>query len=238
MYKFQVVVEPGVHVADGERRRYEGAGETTVTVAADLPNNATQYWRARAMDAETLGDWSVVQVFRTPNVAPAPGPPPTPSPGGGGGAAARRATGPRSWPASRRSIRDQLAAGRARRASGSRTWSSCATGSSRPASAAGSNLGWNLKRGGPERSVDFLAWQRGDGDMGIDIGFDYDNTSTPLRLQWGEAGLGATFQRLSGTFHVRGGAGVRPESPATRTIEACEVDHSYLPGPRRTFTGR
>jgi hypothetical protein len=30
--------------------------------------------------------------------------------------------------------------------------------------------------------------------MGVDIGFDYDNTSTPLKLYWGEAGLGATFQ--------------------------------------------
>jgi len=37
--------------------------------------------------------------------------------------------------------------------------------------------------------VDFLAWHRGDGDMGVDIGFDYDNTSAPLHLQWSEAGL-------------------------------------------------
>jgi hypothetical protein len=57
----------------------------------------------------------------------------------------------------------------------------------------GLNLGWNLKRGGPEVSIDFLAWRRSDGDMGIDIGFDYDNTSTPLKLYWGEAGLGATY---------------------------------------------
>ena len=34
----------------------------------------------------------------------------------------------------------------------------------------------------PGVSIDFLAWHRGDGDMGIDIGFDYDNTSTPLKL--------------------------------------------------------
>jgi hypothetical protein len=62
----------------------------------------------------------------------------------------------------------------------------------------GLNLGWNLKRGGPERSVDFLAWHRGDGDMGVDIGFDYDNTSAPLHLQWSEAGLGATFEAYPG----------------------------------------
>ena len=35
--------------------------------------------------------------------------------------------------------------------------------------------------------------QRVLGDMGIDIGFDYDNISNPLRLQWSEAGYGATW---------------------------------------------
>ena len=58
----------------------------------------------------------------------------------------------------------------------------------------GMQLGQNLKRGGPEISNDFLAWRRDEGDMGVDIGFSYDDTSQPLRLQWLEAGLGATYQ--------------------------------------------
>jgi hypothetical protein len=58
---------------------------------------------------------------------------------------------------------------------------------------AGFQFGWNLKRGGPELSIDFLAWRRSDGDMGVDIAFDYDNIGNTLRLQWHEAGLGATF---------------------------------------------
>jgi hypothetical protein len=58
----------------------------------------------------------------------------------------------------------------------------------------GVQLGWNLKRGGPEISNDFLAWRTGGGDMGVDIGFDYDNTSEPLRLQWLEAGYSATYK--------------------------------------------
>lgn len=57
----------------------------------------------------------------------------------------------------------------------------------------GMSLGWNMKRGGPDKSNDFLAWRRGDGDMGVDIAFDYDNTSQPLRLQWAEAGFDGTF---------------------------------------------
>lgn len=58
----------------------------------------------------------------------------------------------------------------------------------------GLDLGQNLKRGGPDLSIDFLAWRQSGGDMGVDIAFDYDNTSTPLRLQWAEAGFGATYK--------------------------------------------
>ena len=51
----------------------------------------------------------------------------------------------------------------------------------------GLDLGWNLKRGGPEISIDFLVWRRNGQQTGIDIGFDYDNTATELRLQWHES---------------------------------------------------
>jgi hypothetical protein len=48
----------------------------------------------------------------------------------------------------------------------------------------GLDLGWNLKRGGPDISIDFLA-QRINGEViGIDIGFDYDNLEKTLELQW------------------------------------------------------
>ncbi len=47
-------------------------------------------------------------------------------------------------------------------------------------------LGWNLKRGGPEKSVDFIAWRQAEGDRGVDIALDYDNTSRTLQLQWAE----------------------------------------------------
>ena len=173
----------------------EGAGETTVKVPGDLPNNTTQYWRARAMDAETLGDWSVVQVFRTPNVAPAPAPTPTPSPGGGGSCAS--SNGPAIVACISAKYPDKLAAGVSSGQRGA-NMEFLRDRIIEAGKCGGLNLGWNLKRGGPERSVDFLAWRRGDGDMGIDIGFDYDNTSTPLHLQWSEAGLGASFQPYPG----------------------------------------
>jgi hypothetical protein len=49
----------------------------------------------------------------------------------------------------------------------------------------GLDLAWNLKRGGPEISIDFIAERAGGAVHGHDIAFDYDNTSTQLVLYWG-----------------------------------------------------
>jgi hypothetical protein len=49
----------------------------------------------------------------------------------------------------------------------------------------GLDLGWNLKRGGPEISNDFITERVGDQVIGHDIAFDYDNTSRPLQMYWG-----------------------------------------------------
>jgi hypothetical protein len=48
----------------------------------------------------------------------------------------------------------------------------------------GLDVGLNLKRGGPDISIDFVAERRGGTTIGHDIGIDYDNTSRPLRLTW------------------------------------------------------
>lgn len=190
-YEFQVSSSMAFTTLTGNGPATEGSGQTEMALSFDLPNNATQYWRARAMDSETVGDWSAVQVFRTPNVsAPAP-PGPAPSPGGGGGSCASN-NGPAIVACISAKYPERLAAG----VSSSQRVANMEFLRDRIIEAGkcgGLNLGWNLKRGGPDRSVDFLAWRRSDGDMGIDIGFDYDNTSTPLKLYWGEAGLGATY---------------------------------------------
>jgi hypothetical protein len=47
------------------------------------------------------------------------------------------------------------------------------------------DLAWNLKRGGPEISIDFIVERVGGTLHGHDIAFDYDNHSTPLVLYWG-----------------------------------------------------
>jgi hypothetical protein len=48
----------------------------------------------------------------------------------------------------------------------------------------GMDLGWNLKRGGPEISIDFLTHRVNGRVEGIDIGHDYDNYDSPLDLTW------------------------------------------------------
>jgi hypothetical protein len=65
---------------------------------------------------------------------------------------------------------------------------------------AGNNYGWNLKRGGPDLSIDVIAWKRADGNMGVDIGFDYDNYSAPLKLVWGEVDLFASWTRYTPSY--------------------------------------
>ena len=50
----------------------------------------------------------------------------------------------------------------------------------------GMNLAWNLKRGVGPRSIDAIDWRHGVEDINdvVDLAVDYDNTNTPLRLQW------------------------------------------------------
>jgi hypothetical protein len=203
VYEFQVSSSQGFGSLTGGGAANEGAGETSVAIGAALPNNATQYWRVRAMDAETLGEWSAVQVFRTPNVVS------TPAPGGGGGgggggtgANCAANNGPAIINCISAKYPERLVAG----ISLGQRQDNMAFLRDRIIEAGkcgGMNLGRNLKRGGPDVSIDFLAWRRGDGDMGVDIGFDYDNTSTPLRLAWGEAGFPGTFYQNYGSVNCQ-----------------------------------
>lgn len=63
----------------------------------------------------------------------------------------------------------------------------------------GMDLGYNLKRGGPELSVDVIAWRTGGEDIGVDIAFDYDGTDRPLQLMWSIYGPGASYRAVPKT---------------------------------------
>ena len=61
----------------------------------------------------------------------------------------------------------------------------------------GLDLGWNLKRGGPSLSTDFIAERRGSQVIGYDIARDYDNTRKWLQLTWSSDGPGSHYKRYS-----------------------------------------
>ena len=172
------------------------SNQTSLEAPADLEYGRQYFWRVRGSDSATTGPWSATQVFRTPTAPPAPGPgPPAPGPGscaannGPAVIACISAKYPeRRAPVSSLNVRNEnmiflrdriIEAGKC----------------------GGMDLGWNLKRGGPELSIDFIAWRQAGGDMGVDIAYDYDNTSTTLQLSWSEWGsFGASYARYTNSY--------------------------------------
>jgi len=170
----------------------EAAGQTSFTAGNDLPYDTTHYWRVKIFDGEGSESWSVTQIFRSPVT-----PPPGGGGGGGGGGGAPGSCVSNNGPAIAACIAakypEKLVAG----VSLGERQANMGFIRDRMIEAGkcgGLDLGQNLKRGGPDLSIDFLVERRPQGDMGIDIGYDYDNTSVPLRVVWAEAGYGATYK--------------------------------------------
>ena len=157
----------------------EGSGQTQFN-SSPLGSGTTFFWRVRAADNETVSSWSPVAAFRTPD---APPPPPPPPPGGGGGSCASR-DGNAIVKCIAAKYPDRLAAGVSL---GTRqaNMSFLRDRIIEAGRCGGLDLAWNLKRGGPEISIDFIAERVNGQVVGHDIAFDYDNTSTKLELYWG-----------------------------------------------------
>jgi hypothetical protein len=193
-YEFQIATDQAFAKLVAAGISAEGGGQSTFTPGGDLAADTVHYWRARAGDGETTSAWATTQTFRTPAAAPAPGPSPNPGPRPGGSCASNN--GPAIVSCIAAKYPDYLAAG----VSVGQRQANMSFIRDRIIEAGkcgGLDLGQNLKRGGPELSIDFLAWRQAGGDMGVDIAFDYDNTSEPLRLQWAEAGFGASYKPFS-----------------------------------------
>jgi hypothetical protein len=193
-YEFQIARDQAFTLVAGSGFVDERPSQTAFTAPATLVDyDSAYYWRVRATDGENTSAWMAAQVFRSmsrPNI-PSPSPSPSPGPLPGGSCASNN--GPAIVACVSNKYPERLVAG----ISLDQRKENMAFLRDRiieSGKCGGLDLGWNLKRGGPELSIDFLAWRRSDGEMGVDIGFDYDNTSAPLKLYWGEAGLGATYK--------------------------------------------
>jgi hypothetical protein len=199
-YEFQIASDQAFSKLVAAGIVNEGSGQTAFN-SSPLPNAAALFWRVRASDGETASGWSATQTFRTP-AAPAPSPSPSPGPSPGPAGSCALGNGPaivacvqarypdKTTPvgslgqrqANMEFLRDRvIEAGQC----------------------SGMNLGWNLKRGGPDRSIDVLAWKRADGNMGVDIGFDYDNIGTTLKLVWSEVDLNASWTPYTNAFSCK-----------------------------------
>jgi len=164
----------------------ETAIETRFTLANPLDYSTRYFWRVRGYDPTASSGYTGVQTFLTP-AAPPPPPPPTPSP------SPSPAPGPGGWPKNgqevvewaTRKYPERLVAG----VSLGTRQNNMAFIRDRMIEAGtcgGMELARNLKRGGPELSIDYLAYRKNGRWIGVDIGAAYDDTSIPLRLQWGE----------------------------------------------------
>jgi hypothetical protein len=175
-----------------QERAAEQTGDTRVTPST-LEDSTRFYWRVRASNGTVQSDWSETATFLTPADAPAPPPPPPPPSGGGGGGSGG------SCASTNGDFIVQCIAAKYPRylragVSASTRRSNMEFLRNRIIEAGicgGLDLGWNMKRGGPEKSIDFIAERRGGQVYGYDIARDYDNTSTELQLAWQEDGPGS-----------------------------------------------
>jgi hypothetical protein len=191
MYRFEVAADQAFRQIIAVWSVPRSGGERTEVTGSPLAPGTEYYWRVNATDGSYVAPYSIIQAFRTeaptpPPAPPAPEPPPTGGGGGGGG-------GP--WPRNgdevvawaNRNYPDRLAAG----VSADQRRHNMEFLRDRMIEAGlcgGMQVGWNMKRGGPEVSVDFLTELVGGRWHGIDIAFDYDNTGTRLRLGWNDTG--------------------------------------------------
>lgn len=178
------------------------SNQTQVTPHAALLTSTTFYWRVRASAGNIIGPWSATGMFKTP--APASTPPPGDGGGDGGGGTGGSGGSCASsdGDAIVSCISAKYASKRAAGVSSAQRRANMEFLRDRIIEAAlcgGLDVGWNLKRGGPEISVDFVTERRGGSVIGHDIAFDYDNTSTELRLYWG-GGVAPFYTKYTNSY--------------------------------------
>jgi len=164
----------------------EQGGETRATFNGDLDYDTYYYWRVRAWESSKsiVGPWSPTLAFLTALRPVTPTPPPagggTPPPAGGypktGEGVIQYVTD--TWPDYRRPVgslgerQANMDFLRDRVIETGICW--------------GMQFAWNLKRGGPEVSKDYITQFKDGRWQGVDIAFDYDNHGNWLVLQWAE----------------------------------------------------
>lgn len=167
-------------------------GDRTEVTGSELAPGTEYFWRVGATDGSYTAPYSIVQAFRTeappapaPTPEPGPVPSPSPSPGGGGGPWPRNGAEVIAW--AERNYPGQLApVGSLDQRKHNMEF--LRDRMIEAGLCGGMQLGWNMKRGGPEVSIDFLTELVNGRWHGIDVAVDYDNHGNRLRLSWHDTG--------------------------------------------------
>ena len=190
MYRFELGADQGFSKVLAIWTVPRSGGDQTQVTGSGLAPGTEYYWRVSATDGSYVSPYSIVQAFKT-EAPKVPDPPPTPDPptggGGGGGGGPWPTNGNEVVAWANRNYPDRLAAG----VSGEQRRANMEFLRDRMIEAGicgGMQLGRNLKRGGPELSVDFLTEMVGGRWHGIDIAHDYDNTGIRMVLTWADTG--------------------------------------------------
>lgn len=160
------------------------SGETTLAIPTPLPYNTPLFWRVRVSDGQNTGAWSSTQAFLTPLapvVAPPPGPV-TPVPTGG-------------WPDNGPDVVAYVAATYPERLQPTNTIEERHHNTEflrdkviEVGLCGGMELALNLKRGGPEISIDFIAHRNNGTWTGIDFAAASKVYTATMSLYWGDYG--------------------------------------------------
>jgi hypothetical protein len=189
-YRFELAADQGFTKLIAIWSVPRSGGDRTEVTGSDLAPGTEYYWRVNASDGSFTAPYSIIQAFKT-EAPPAPDPVPVPDPpsggGGGGGGGPWPTNGEEVVAWANRNYPDRLAAG----VGGDQRRANMEFLRDRMIEAGtcgGMRLGWNMKRGGPEVSVDFLTQLVGGRWHGIDIAYDSDNTSIRIKLTWHDTG--------------------------------------------------
>jgi len=191
-YRFEIAADQGFTRMIAVWSAPRSGGDRTEVTGSDLAPGTEYYWRVNASDGGYTAPYSIIQAFKTeapPAPAPAPTPTPVPPPSGGGGGG-----GGGPWPRNGEEVIAWAAANYPDRlaptSSGQRraNMEFLRDRMIEAGLCGGMQLGWNMKRGGPEVSVDFLTELVGGRWHGIDIAHDYDNGGIRLQLTWADTG--------------------------------------------------
>ena len=160
----------------------EGLPNTRRQIESELAAATKYYWRVRATEGSArhvVGPWSATRAFTTVAAPVEPPTPPSPPPAGGpypsnGPGVIEYVTA--HWPSYLRPVSSLDARKRNMDFLRDRVIETGLCG--------GMRVAWNLKRGGPTLSNDYITHYQNGRWIGVDIAYDYSNYRSTLRLGW------------------------------------------------------